>query len=408
MFKKWKEKRELKKRQEEAARRAREAAEIAASNELAKTIVNDRYQEILKQYSYVQESWLRHDKIVELEFVRYSYRSSELYVRVNPYDGRGGYREFSYSGSMGAIMSAIEKELSKKNSQLHISSEGPVTKKEERISQVVDGDDFVTWYEEHGKIIIKVLPKERPNVMGPQVMPYFPPFTPTSSSSTSSQNTNNPTKNTNTSSQNSSASSQSVYPSSERQEKINKMFAGRYDIKHTLKKLQKMNEILEKQNIMTASEQTSAPASPKPVAQTPEKTYSTGLWYKINDDGSSCTIVDIGACADTDLNIPPEIDGYKVTAIGNEAFSPRTFLHSVTIPDSVTTIGHSAFDGCTGLTSVTFKDARCWCVFQTEGASSRAPVVVTNSAKAAKDLVITYCKYYWCKEKISPNNPFTW
>ena len=43
----------------------------------------------------------------------------------------------------------------------------------------------------------------------------------------------------------------------------------------------------------------------------------------------------------------------SVTSIGTEAFSWRTGLTSITIPDSVTSIGESAFYGCKGLTSVT-------------------------------------------------------
>ncbi|MBD5392071.1 leucine-rich repeat domain-containing protein, partial [bacterium] len=46
-------------------------------------------------------------------------------------------------------------------------------------------------------------------------------------------------------------------------------------------------------------------------------------------------------------------DTYRVTSIGNYAFSNCTGLTSVTIGESVTTIGTQAFWNCTGLTSVT-------------------------------------------------------
>ena len=52
----------------------------------------------------------------------------------------------------------------------------------------------------------------------------------------------------------------------------------------------------------------------------------------------------------TDIEIPSEINGKPVTAIGEEAFFNRYSLKSVVIPSSVTTIGSFAFYGCSSLT----------------------------------------------------------
>ena len=51
--------------------------------------------------------------------------------------------------------------------------------------------------------------------------------------------------------------------------------------------------------------------------------------------------------------IPSEINGKKVTEIGDSAFKGCTELTSITIPDGVIGIGNNAFSGCTSLETVT-------------------------------------------------------
>lgn len=57
---------------------------------------------------------------------------------------------------------------------------------------------------------------------------------------------------------------------------------------------------------------------------------------------------------DTVVVIPPTINSWPVTKIGEAAFQDNTTITSVTIPASVTEIGSNAFAGCTNLTSVTY------------------------------------------------------
>ncbi len=56
-------------------------------------------------------------------------------------------------------------------------------------------------------------------------------------------------------------------------------------------------------------------------------------------------------------DIPSEIYGVPVTAIGKSAFSSCKKLSSVTIPSTVTTIGPYAFDYCNNLTSITIPNS---------------------------------------------------
>ena len=62
------------------------------------------------------------------------------------------------------------------------------------------------------------------------------------------------------------------------------------------------------------------------------------------------------------IHIPQKISGdviilEGVTKIDNSAFSGRSSLTSITIPDSVTSISYSAFSGCSSLISITIPDS---------------------------------------------------
>src|SRR5699024_7212056 len=53
-----------------------------------------------------------------------------------------------------------------------------------------------------------------------------------------------------------------------------------------------------------------------------------------------------------EITIPSEIDGYKVSRIGNEAFWSDDDLKSVIISEGITSIGECAFEFCDRLESV--------------------------------------------------------
>ncbi len=92
-------------------------------------------------------------------------------------------------------------------------------------------------------------------------------------------------------------------------------------------------------------------ACPPYREQAIELKMSEGLQYHINADGKTCTIMGRGNCADQHIVIPPSIDGYTVTVIGDSAFHSYTNgnILSIVIPDSVTKIGDKAFESCTNL-----------------------------------------------------------
>lgn len=72
--------------------------------------------------------------------------------------------------------------------------------------------------------------------------------------------------------------------------------------------------------------------------------------YADNGDGT-CTITGYTG-EETELVIPAELDGLKVTAIGESAFRDSIILTSIALPDSVTSIESHAFCSSSSLQSI--------------------------------------------------------
>ncbi len=86
------------------------------------------------------------------------------------------------------------------------------------------------------------------------------------------------------------------------------------------------------------------------VSVSSEDTYlDCGIKYSINEDGNSVTGCDKNAEI---IDIPNKIEGLKVTAIDDEAFSDCTNLTYLTISKYLKQIGDKAFYNCTKLKEV--------------------------------------------------------
>jgi len=72
--------------------------------------------------------------------------------------------------------------------------------------------------------------------------------------------------------------------------------------------------------------------------------------YQLLDDGTAELTSYLGS--DTNVVIPSEVEGAKVTSIHSNLFYDYDVLESVEIPDTVTNIGYQAFRGCYKLTSI--------------------------------------------------------
>ena len=86
----------------------------------------------------------------------------------------------------------------------------------------------------------------------------------------------------------------------------------------------------------------------------PTAAVSQGLSFQSNGNGT-CTLIGIGSCTDTDIVIPSEYNGMRVTNIGYSAFYSCTRFKSVTIPESVTNLGTSSFKLCSKLTKIYYE-----------------------------------------------------
>ena len=84
--------------------------------------------------------------------------------------------------------------------------------------------------------------------------------------------------------------------------------------------------------------------------------YSGDYIYIILDDGTA-EIKKYYNDDATEFTVPSEVNGYKVTSIGDFAFAYRDNLKKITISDGITNIGEWAFDDCYSLQSIVIPDS---------------------------------------------------
>ena len=86
---------------------------------------------------------------------------------------------------------------------------------------------------------------------------------------------------------------------------------------------------------------------------------ASDYFYTVNADGVSCTVTGVKngvGGGSRGLYIPDEIDGYIVTAIGDEAFMNNENVTDVRFPETVTSIGARAFKNCNSIKKLIIPD----------------------------------------------------
>ncbi len=123
------------------------------------------------------------------------------------------------------------------------------------------------------------------------------------------------------------------------------------------------------------------------IGETSDISY---LRYYVLEDGTIC----ISGCDSSvvTVNIPNEIDGKKVTAIGYEAFKDYSQLTSITIPEGVTSIGQSAFENCSSLNCITIPEGVIDIEFSTfKNCSSLSSITIPESLTGIGNCAFRYC-----------------
>ena len=113
------------------------------------------------------------------------------------------------------------------------------------------------------------------------------------------------------------------------------------------------------------------------------------LTYEENESGITITKY---AGNKTKLVIPKEINGKKVTIIGNNAFSYCSGLKSITLPEGVTSIGEYAFDYCSDLKSITIPKNVTWIGgYAFVGCSGLTSITIPKSVTWIGELAFADC-----------------
>ena len=79
--------------------------------------------------------------------------------------------------------------------------------------------------------------------------------------------------------------------------------------------------------------------------------------YEINDIENGEAVITKYTGEEASIEIPTEIDGKKITAIGNEAFFGNEYIEKLVVPDGVRSIGKKAFCGCISLEEATLPES---------------------------------------------------
>lgn len=102
---------------------------------------------------------------------------------------------------------------------------------------------------------------------------------------------------------------------------------------------------------ISAAETTATETTAEETTAETKETLTAGDYsYYLADDGTS--VISATTSTAEAIELPTEIDGKKVTGIGERAFSENSTAKKITIPDTITDINEYAFFGCSALMAI--------------------------------------------------------
>ena len=121
------------------------------------------------------------------------------------------------------------------------------------------------------------------------------------------------------------------------------------------------------------------------------------LGYKIDETNHTAVVVELRDMFIESVVIPEIIsykdEDYVVNAIGDLAFNCKSYMKSITIPNSIKTIDREAFRGCTGLTSIELPNSITTIELWTfQECTNLSTIKIPNSVKTIRGGAFSACK----------------